>query len=348
LVKRFAAAAFFARELGLEGVEQPPQLDPAEHLAVLAMDGDDLGGWLRGEHSPPLREVLHPDLRDYFAALDGTAAGLAAPRPVGPALHVAISQAQSNFALHVAPRIVERHGGTLIYSGGRDVLALLPASTAVACAHELRLAYAGDPRVNGGARSGYYRPMGPVSDRAPTSDLLVMGACATISAGLAVAHGEENLRLALPAARKALAAANDAGRDIMQIVAWRRSGEPAATLCPWEFADTVQAWTEAFSAGACDRWLGGLRAELPMLTALGDDVLQAEFRRQIGRMEKPTRDEFPPDGVAAAFDAYRRNVSGTRRVPPVNGTRRVPDTLAVLDGFVSLLQMASFLARGNK
>ena len=53
--------------------------------------------------------------------------GLNARRPVGPALHASISEALNNFASHVAPGIVEKHNGTMIYSGGDDVLALLPA-----------------------------------------------------------------------------------------------------------------------------------------------------------------------------------------------------------------------------
>ena len=77
---------------------------------------------------------------------------------VGPAMHAAISEALTNFAVHVAPRIVEKHWGTLIYCGGDDLLALLPAGTALACAHELRLAFSGDPRVNGGAAAATTAP----------------------------------------------------------------------------------------------------------------------------------------------------------------------------------------------
>ena len=42
---------------------------PPAYYAVLAMDGDNMGGWLRGENSPLVGEVLHPDLREYFAPL---------------------------------------------------------------------------------------------------------------------------------------------------------------------------------------------------------------------------------------------------------------------------------------
>ena len=62
----------------------------------------------------------------------------------------------TNFAMFVVPSIVKRHSGFLIYSGGDDLLALLPVSTALRCARELRLAFSGDPQLNGGADSGYF------------------------------------------------------------------------------------------------------------------------------------------------------------------------------------------------
>ena len=103
------------------------------------MDGDHLGRWLRGEKSPPMRKVMHPDLVNYFGKLGPTTtAGLEARRPLGPALHAALSEALANFALHFVPRIVADHRGTLIYAGGDDVLALLPTSRALACALCLR------------------------------------------------------------------------------------------------------------------------------------------------------------------------------------------------------------------
>jgi CRISPR-associated protein Cmr2 len=77
------------------------------YYAVLMMDGDHMGRWLRGEKSPPVGRCLHPRLRDYFAALPGTEEALGARRPVTPALHAAISEALANFALHFVPPVVE-------------------------------------------------------------------------------------------------------------------------------------------------------------------------------------------------------------------------------------------------
>jgi CRISPR-associated protein Cmr2 len=118
---------------------------PPVYYAILKLDGDDLGGWLRGEKSPKVREVMHPTLVSYYESLGAEAkAGLDARRPVGPALHAAISTALANFALHAVPEIVRKHHGTTIYSGGDDTLVLLPVSQALPCALELRQAFTSD------------------------------------------------------------------------------------------------------------------------------------------------------------------------------------------------------------
>lgn len=117
---------------------------PPAYYAILMLDGDRMGDWLRGELSPTVEQVMHSKMVRWYReqAKPGSAGktienGLRARRPVGPALHASISAALANFALHFAPRIVADHGGELIYAGGDDVLALLPAATALACAREL-------------------------------------------------------------------------------------------------------------------------------------------------------------------------------------------------------------------
>jgi CRISPR-associated protein Cmr2 len=84
------------------------------YYALLVMDGDDMGKWLRGEKGVAL----------------------------GRDLHQCLSRALTHFALAEAPRAVEEnHHGTLIYAGGDDVLALLPTRVALACARDLEQRY---------------------------------------------------------------------------------------------------------------------------------------------------------------------------------------------------------------
>ena len=41
---------------------------PPAYYAILMVDGDEMGAWLRGEKSPRVREVMHPDAVSYFEA----------------------------------------------------------------------------------------------------------------------------------------------------------------------------------------------------------------------------------------------------------------------------------------
>jgi len=312
---------------------------PPAYYAILMMDGDRMGRWLSGEMSPKVEQVLHPEALAYFKQLNDPRVepGLQALRPLGPARHAAISEALANFALHVVPQIVTQHHGMLIYAGGDDVLAMMPATEAVACACQLRLAFRGDPQVNGGARPGYYQ--------AGRRELLMMGPTATASCGLAVVHYKEDLRFALQQARRAEKAAKDAGRDALQIAVCRRSGEHTMVLCPWEFAPTAERWVTAFIEGASDRWAYRLRAGLDTLTGLPVAAVRSELIRQVERSEKPTREKLGAtegksagEVLAGQFDEYLSQV--------VRPRRNLSEEQAMKE-FVLLCQTASFLARGR-
>ncbi|MEI8040277.1 MAG: type III-B CRISPR-associated protein Cas10/Cmr2 [Verrucomicrobiota bacterium] len=130
---------------------------PSEkYFAVLAFDGDEIGKWVSGEKTPPFSSQL-ADYHDGSSAqrfgsrtyFEESAFGnfLTARRPLSPSYHLQFSEALSNFALLCARPIVEAFDGRLIYAGGDDVLALLPADTALACAGALRLAFTGSPEL---------------------------------------------------------------------------------------------------------------------------------------------------------------------------------------------------------
>jgi len=302
---------------------------PPIYYAILKLDGDELGGWLRGEKSPRVREVMHPDLVKYYEALGQAARkGLDAQRPVSPALHVAISTALANFALQVVPDVVAKHHGTVIYSGGDDTLALLPISTVLRCARELQQAYTSD---------WYSRDQ---------REYLMMGSRATISGGIVVVHAKDDLRLALADARRAEDRAKEAGRNVLAITIRRRSGEHTTAVCPWSFVDTVDKWRLAFAKGASDRWTYHLKAEEQTLAALEAEAVRSEIRRQVNRAESETRrllsepenPERAGDILASDFEKYRGCLMNER-----HGF----DLSRALSNWLTLCQTASFLARGK-
>ncbi|MBC8095247.1 MAG: type III-B CRISPR-associated protein Cas10/Cmr2, partial [Akkermansiaceae bacterium] len=99
-----AAAALFT----LQTQARLGRISP--YYAVLAMDGDHMGKWLSG----------------------GKTAG-----EITQEWHASFSGQLSDFALNIVRNIVESHHGRLIYAGGDDVLAMLPATHALECALEL-------------------------------------------------------------------------------------------------------------------------------------------------------------------------------------------------------------------
>jgi CRISPR-associated protein Cmr2 len=306
-----------------------PYRDPPIYYAILKLDGDELGGWLRGEKSPQVREVMHPDLVKYYEGLAQAARkGLDAQRPVSPALHVAISTALANFALQVVPDVVAKHHGTVIYSGGDDTLALLPISTVLRCARELQQAYTSD----------WYSK--------DQREYLMMGSRATISGGIVVVHAKDDLRLALADARRAEDRAKEAGRNVLAITIRRRSGEHTTAVCPWSFVERVDKWRLAFAKGASDRWTYHLKAEEQTLAALEAEAVRSEIRRQVNRAESETRQllsesknpERAGDILASDFGKYRECLMNER-----HGF----DLSRALSNWLTLCQTASFLARGK-
>lgn len=305
---------------------------PPSYYAILAMDADNMGQWLKGDHAPKVREVLHPKMVGYYEQLGEQAkAGLEAKRPVGPALHASISEALNNFASHIAPGIVQKYDGTMIYSGGDDVLALLPVRRAVACAADLCGAFRGEK----GKAPGWI-------ERRDGCHLLTMGNRATLSAGIAFVHFMEDLRLALDAARQAEKAAKNAGRNWLTLRFMRRSGEHSEAGLSWDLVPWFQELVQTFACGATDRWAYRLRAELPSLQAdaFPDAAVSAEVRRLVDRTKKD--DQLSGSTSPSGEDAER----WWWKFSETEG-RRERSSAELLEEFTLLCQGASFVARGH-
>lgn len=317
--------------------------NPPIYYAILRMDADDMGKWLRGEKAPRLSEVYHPKIREYFEGLGEEAKeALQAKRPLSPALHASISEALTNFSLYVVPTTVEKHCGTLIYAGGDDVLALLPVSKVLDCALKLKQTFQGKQTANGGAEDGFYK----------TDDgreLLMMGPKATISAGIAIVHYKEDLRVALDYARKSEKKAKKSGKDILAIHSSRRSGEHTSALCPWDYAETVTGWINGFLNGASDRWAYHLLAEVPTLEVLPWDAVTSEAKRLFGRSEEATWKKLT--GCEAKKEALDKFVDWLTEYKKKMEKRKEflkKDELKVAENFATLCQIASFMARGRE
>ncbi|GAB4246441.1 MAG: hypothetical protein Kow00109_22550 [Acidobacteriota bacterium] len=224
------------RESGRKLVGPPPS-----YVAVLMLDGDEMGKWVGGENTPPFLEQLAPAAREYFEKLPESAAGGAeAPRrPLSPSYHLQFSEALANFSLYLVRPIVEHFGGLLVYSGGDDVLALLPATSALSCALALRAAFRGEKCLERlvprrfevlGDPGGWVRRVfsggGVEEECRPGWPLVVPGPRAECSVGIAVGHIHAPLQNLVRAAREAeQRAKGELGRGACAVALYKRSGE---------------------------------------------------------------------------------------------------------------------------
>lgn len=258
--------------------ENDETLAGEKYYAVLALDGDQIGKWVSGEKTPLLGTQFSSytdstgaqkqGARKYFEDHGGETL-LGTRRPLSPSYHLQFSQALSNFALLCARRIVEAHDGRLIYSGGDDVLAMLPADSALECAKALRMAFQGDPHLkatlqdtatrlkkahesakrtvprhvelaaNGKLlevpQSSYVSIVNTPDQSGHPIAFVVPGADAEVSVGIAIAHFKSSLQDVVRAAQKAEKhAKNHLDRAAVAITLLKRSGEIIEWGAKWE------------------------------------------------------------------------------------------------------------------
>lgn len=221
---------------------------PATYYAVLMMDGDKMGAWLAGEGLPKFEDAFHAKARQQFQQLPdyGTAWApiLTRPRPISPSLHDSISAALANFALRCVRQVVEfRYPGRVVYAGGDDLLALLPADCALTAARELRALYSGEAEVTLDSEGNFEDVRIKFGDVNCTGYLelgdevlLTIGPTATASVGIAIAHHQAPLDGVLAAAREAEEAAKESyGRNAVCVFALKRSGAPLRIGSQWSY-----------------------------------------------------------------------------------------------------------------
>lgn len=177
-----------------------------------------------------LRKFLKETVDDkkplpYYALLlaDGDHMGKAIDAQETLEKHRELSRAQSSFARD-ARDIVEHHQGSLVYSGGDDVLAFVPLHTVLDCACVLvstfRECLAAFKVVEG------ERELSP-----------------SLSVGIAVAHHLEPLYDVLELARHSEKAAKSVdGKNALAVTLCKRSGTDRTVKGTWGFLDRWLKW----------------------------------------------------------------------------------------------------------
>jgi|YelNatPaOPRAMG01_1025707.scaffolds.fasta_scaffold23667_2 CRISPR-associated protein Cmr2 len=242
--ERHAARALLSR-LQQAGV---PVRDEDKYYAILLMDGDRMGKLVNGETLASRWEtVLHPSLverlrhpgfppqyRNFWEQ------ELAEPRSLAPAVHAAISEALGDFSLYTVPAIINRHRGRLIYAGGDDICALLPASEALTAAREIAGWY---------NRNFIFIPETTEGDELPQSLTdtwscdpgrlavhLGRGKDISISAGLLLVHHKRPLTGALHRVHELLknVAKERGGRNALALELEKRAGGSRLFVTRWQ------------------------------------------------------------------------------------------------------------------
>jgi len=205
-----------------------------------------------------LKSVAVPeDSVAYYAVLlaDGDRMGKRISELETIEAHKGFSKRVADFAQRVS-QIVKQHDGYLIYCGGDDVLALLPANRALDCADALQRAF---------------------REKVPN---------ATLSAGVALAHHLDDLQRVLGWARQAESAAKRV-RNALAVALHPRSGEAMTAVTAWDDFGIWRRWIDAFRKGLAR----GFPYELHALardyepTQITPEILNAEAKRVLERKE---------------------------------------------------------------
>lgn len=219
----------------------------------------------------------------YYAILvaDGDKMGAAIDALTSVNDHRNFSQQVAQFAQN-AERIVRAYDGHLVYCGGDDVLALLPANRALACARKL----------HGEFVSCMQRAM-------PS------GVSPSLSAGIAIVHVMDNLQVALGWARETEQYAKQT-RNAVALARYPRSGGMNRARTAWHRFDEWDYWIRAFRAGLADTLPYELRALARDYQAVDvpADILRKEAARVLERKQKPQQDIAIPDWVQSADDLH--------------------------------------------
>jgi CRISPR-associated protein Cmr2 len=182
---------------------------PGDWWVIVLGDGDGMGNYISGE-------TLH-DYCKYIvpSAVDTTVEGFNArafddlmntQKRMGPATHIGLNRALLDFSNRLVPYLTEkRYCGRVIYSGGDDVMAVLPLEDLPGYLRSLRAAWSGkaDPYKTVNPKThddpvewfedcgGYWHPKfreGQTSSGLPDRPHFTMGQDATMSLGIVIAN----------------------------------------------------------------------------------------------------------------------------------------------------------------
>jgi len=293
-------------------------------------------------HDPFVRQTKHDEDESpeedglaggegYFAvlALDGDKMGERIHHIRLAGEHTDFSHKLGKFALHEVGPVVIQHQGRIIYAGGDDVVALLPADTALHCAEDLRREF-----------------------KKATTGL-------DASAGIAIAHFANPLQDVVRAAREAeQRAKHQLERSAVAITLLKRSGETVEWGCRWEggglelfnaIADGLlrEELSGKFTYALVELLQPYLTASTPLMRERAEgtpveavagfnvaEVIRREFVYVLGRQRHDGPAQGAGTGDSSGHEVFREGAENSAR-----GGRAPQGTLeALLDTYLKRLE----------
>ena len=290
------------------------------YIALLAMDGDEMGRWMSGEKAQRFLDNLAGKASDYFQNLDGF--NPETKRGLSPAYHQQFSEALSNVALHIAGQVVRDFDGQLIYAGGDDVLAMLPATKALECAWALRSCFRGNElpnhlknRVKLNSRGNGF------IDAGLGYPLMMPGLEADVSCGIAIGHCNQPLQALVREAQAAeKRAKKQYHRSAFAITLLKRSGETLHWGGKWdsEALPLYLRYEELSASGKLSgRFPYALAALLKPYRLHADQTPPASLKDVIWKeflhaLHQQSNGKIGPDGLPGA-DIYLNHCAAENR-----------------------------------
>ncbi len=174
---------------------------PSDWWVIVLADGDNMGKYVSGSKLHPYEKYLATGVADKLRKRGDEWVQLLDPEPkdgfpvkkrMGPATHVGLNRALLDFSNRLVPYLTEkRFCGRVVYSGGDDVMALLPLEDLPEYLLSLRAAWSGkaDPKGEFRSQGGFWHPQpGKVLAGLPNRPLFTMGKEATMSIGVVIAN----------------------------------------------------------------------------------------------------------------------------------------------------------------
>jgi len=279
------------------------------YIGVLVMDGDNMGKWVSGEFALEASKILHEKARKSFES--ESLQDFLRVKVFTPAYQRNLSRTLALFSALVKYVVEDRYNGMLVYAGGDDVLAILPADKVIPCANDIRKMYVGDDlelTING-TRYKFEKGFVYKDDVLYAS---MMGA-ATMSAGIAIVNHKLPLQLAIDLAREAERYAKyKLGKNAFAISVVRRSGQRELFGSKWEVEEldvikTAYNITElSEKLNLSSRSLYKIQAE--DFAVVGEENVEKLVDYILRRSEVEKKPEYMYNDLKKKLSIYLRNL----------------------------------------